>query len=160
MATHLESQRIADQLDRAINGPAWHGPSVLQAIDDLPASKATARPIREAHTIRELVDHAAAWLEIARQRVEGTAPGSITDEMDWPPAGGADDETAWRAAVARLRNAAGRLEQTIRGLDDRRLRDEMPGEAVAWSVHDLLHGVIQHSLYHAGQIVLLKKGAS
>ena len=27
------------------------------------------------------------------------------------------------------------------------------------SVYDLLHGIIQHDLYHAGQIAVLKKGA-
>jgi len=159
MATHVQTQRIADQLNRAVNGPAWHGPAILQAIGDVSAAQAVGLPIRGAHSIRDLVAHAAAWLEIVRQRVEGTAPASITDDMDWPPAGDANSEAAWKAAVERLRDAAGRLEQTVRGLEDGRLREELRAGDDTWSVHDSLHGVIQHVLYHAGQIALLKKAA-
>ncbi len=28
------------------------------------------------------------------------------------------------------------------------------------TVYQMLHGVVQHGLYHAGQIVMLKKGAA
>jgi len=52
-----EIARIVDQLDRAWQGPAWHGPEVLLALAGVTASQAAARPIRAAHSIWELVHH-------------------------------------------------------------------------------------------------------
>ena len=141
-----ESRRIATQLDRAVNGPAWHGPSVREALRGVSAAQAAARPIRRAHTIWEIVLHATAWLDIVRQRVEGTPP-RVTPAMNWPksrrPRAG-----EWRRAVAALRRTAARLGRTIRSLDDGRLGRH----------YRALHGVVQHSIYHAGQIAVLKKG--
>jgi hypothetical protein len=153
----IEVQRIADQLDRAVGGPAWHGPSMLEALKGVTSTQAAARPLPGAHSIQELVAHATAWLEIVRQRVQGTAPDRISAAMDWPAVapGGGD----WDAAVARLRSAGGDLAGTIRSLDDGRLPEDLPGEDDTWSVYVTLHGVIQHLLYHAGQIAVLKKGA-
>jgi hypothetical protein len=40
-------------------------------------------------------------------------------------------------------------------LDDSRLAEKAAGKD--HSVYTMLHGVIQHDLYHAGQIAILKK---
>jgi DinB family protein len=173
----LEMQRIADQVDRAVNGPAWHGPSILELLKGVTATQATAKPIRDAHSIWELVTHTAAWLEIGRLRLEGKAPLRITESMNWPPVPPSLFELrraskpkasrphvaasqAWKADVSRLRRAAKDLRTTIAAQDDRRLDEELPGVDDTWSAYITLHGVLQHVLYHAGQIAILKKGTS
>lgn len=158
----LEIRRIKDQLDRAVNGPAWHGPSILQALEGVSAAQAAARPIPGAHSIWELVEHTTAWLDIVRQRVDGTAPSRIPESMNWPPLNGSgatetETEIEWKRAVSRLKKAAGQLGRRIASADDSRLRDELRGVDDTWSAYVSLHGVIQHVLYHAGQIALLKK---
>jgi uncharacterized damage-inducible protein DinB len=152
-----ETARIADQIHRAVHGPAWHGASLLEAVHGVTAAQAHSRPVPGAHSIRELVVHATAWLDIARQRVEGTAPGRITAAMDWPPL--ARGPEAWRRDVAGLRRTAASLVATVRRIDDARLEDELPGTADTWTAYVTLLGVVQHVAYHAGQIALLKKGA-
>jgi len=67
---------------------------------------------------------------------------------------------AWKADVSRLRRAAKDLRTTIAAQDDRRLDEELPGVDDTWSAYITLHGVLQHVLYHAGQIAILKKGTS
>ena len=52
-------------------------------------------------------------------------------------------------------NAHRALQETILQLEDSRLKDRVPGQP--YSVYFLLHGVVQHDLYHAGQIAILKK---
>jgi hypothetical protein len=42
MAT-LERRRIADQLDRAVNGPAWHGPAILKLVKGVSAKDAASK---------------------------------------------------------------------------------------------------------------------
>ena len=144
--------RIASQLERAVFGAAWHGPALLEVLDDVSIDDAAARPLSGAHSIHELAAHAAAWLEIVRQRVEGHPP-DVTEDMNWPPL-----EGNWTRVQRRVGDAARPLAATIRALDDSRLDDSVGGEERAWSVYETLQGAIEHSLYHAGQIAVLKKG--
>jgi uncharacterized damage-inducible protein DinB len=150
-----EVNRIEDQLKRAFEGGAWHGPSVLEALDGVTAARAAAKPIPAAHSIWEIVHHVAAWEDAVRRRVMGE-PVELSDEEDWPPVRETDD-AAWTAALERLRAGHQALRRTVSKLSDVRLKEEVAG--MDYTHYHLVHGVIQHDLYHAGQISLLKKGA-
>jgi uncharacterized damage-inducible protein DinB len=49
-----------------------------------------------------------------------------------------------------------RLRKTAAGIEDKQL-NSFPGGKYS-TRYVLLHGIIQHDLYHAGQIAVLKKG--
>ncbi len=153
-----ECRRIADQLDRALAGAAWHGPSIMESLAGVTAEAARARPVPAAHSIWEIVDHTAAWLSIIEGRLAGTAPLDITADMDWPPTGRFDAD--WQASVDRLARASASLRDAVLAFDDAELGRDLPGVDDTWSAYHSLHGVVQHVLYHAGQIALLKKGAA
>jgi len=150
-----EIERILDQLKRAFEGNAWHGPSVREALAGVTASQAHARPLANAHSIWELVQHIAVWEEVGRRRLEGDrAQIEISSPADWPPA---DDtsEAAWEQAQAALSRGHEALREAITRVDESRL-DEPILEGLS-TAYVTLHGVIQHDLYHAGQIAMLKK---
>jgi uncharacterized damage-inducible protein DinB len=149
-----EAHRVEDQLKRAFEGDAWHGPAVLEVLQGVTAARATAKPVPGAHSIWEIVLHIAVWEDVARRRLSGEPVGSVPPAQDWPPANGSD-EAAWSAALAALRSGHQALRRTIAKLSDARLQEKVPdGE---YTNYLLAHGVIQHDLYHAGQIALLKK---
>jgi len=52
-----ELQRLEEQLERALEGEAWHGPSLLEVLEGVSAHQAAAHPIAGAHSIWELVLH-------------------------------------------------------------------------------------------------------
>jgi uncharacterized damage-inducible protein DinB len=149
-----EARRIKDQLKRAFEGEAWHGPSVCEVLDSVNAEQAAAHPLSGAHSIWELALHICAWERIARRRIEEWVPIEVTSEEDWPPV---DDtsEHAWKNVLNRLKLNHATLEELVGRLDDDRLKEQVPG--TPYNVYFLLHGVIQHDLYHAGQIAMLKK---
>ena len=150
-----EIERSLDQLKRAYEGGAWHGPSVREALDGITAEQAAARPLPGAHTIWELAHHIAVWKDAGRRRLEGDrAQINISSPEDWPLA---DDtcEAAWEQAKASLDRGHQALTEAIARLNESRL-DEPILEGMS-TVYVTLHGVIQHDLYHAGQIALLKK---
>src|SRR6202050_3776043 len=66
-----ESALIADQLRRAFEGDAWHGPGLLELLGEVDAATAAARPLPDVHSIWELVMHVAAWDEAAFRRMGG-----------------------------------------------------------------------------------------
>jgi hypothetical protein len=63
-----EIQRIEDQLRRAFEGHAWHGPAVRELLADVTAAKAAGRPLPSAHSIWEIVLHMATWERVVRRR--------------------------------------------------------------------------------------------
>jgi uncharacterized damage-inducible protein DinB len=147
-----ESKRIADQFHRAYAGGAWHGPALRQLLRGVSAKQAAARPLRGAHTIWELVLHITAWKKAVRRRLMGTAL-QLSPRQNWPPAGQTD--AVWRQTLKEMEQAQRALEQAVSRLPESRLKQIVPGKKS--SVYFMLHGLVQHDLYHAGQIALLKK---
>jgi uncharacterized damage-inducible protein DinB len=148
-----EIQRIDEQLRRAFEGQAWHGPSLRELLADVTAEQATAKPVPGAHSMWEIVQHIAAWHEGVRRRLEGERVELSADE-DWPPVA-STPEAAWQEALAVLERTHTELRRTMSRLTDARLQELVIGTDD--SVEVMLHGLIQHDLYHAGQIALLKK---
>jgi len=150
-----EIDRILDQLKRAFEGGAWHGPSVKEVLHGVTATQAHARPLGNAHSIWELVQHIAVWEDVGRRRLEGDpAEVPISSPEDWPPAEDAS-EAAWDQARAALERGHQSLVEAISRVPESRLEEPiLEGKS---TVYVTLHGVIQHDLYHAGQIAMLKK---
>src|SRR5258706_13109091 len=97
-----EIERILDQLKRAFEGNAWHGPSVCEALKDVTPIQAHARPLANAHSIWELVQHIADWEDVGRCRLEGDRGQiEISSPTDWPPPADAR-ETTWQKSKAPL----------------------------------------------------------
>jgi len=154
-----EAARLADQLERAHRGGAWHGPSFAEAVNGLDAASAATRPVPEAHSAWEIVAHVSSWLEVCRQRIEGEESIEMTPARDWPSVGaGADTgegKAAWRAELATLEKRFARLHAAVANLDDAHLDAPVAGSDP--TVRGLLNGILQHHAYHGGQIVLLRK---
>lgn len=151
--TMREIERITDQLERAFEGKAWHGPSVLEIIEGITSRQASARPFNGLHNIWEIVLHIAAWEGAVLRRLNGDRAQLPTEE-DWPLVAATSDE-AWEQTRQALKQGHDDLRSAIADLDESRL-DEPIIEGLA-SVYVTLHGIVQHDLYHAGQIAILKK---
>lgn len=149
-----EVERIADQLRRAYEGEAWHGPSLKEALEGVTAARAAAHSLDGAHSIWEIVRHIVAGEEIVRRRLKGDLARPTTEEDWWPPVTDTSEE-AWAALIEALDTANRELRSAISRLEDSRL--ELPIIEGMSTLYITLHGLIQHDLYHAGQIVLLKK---
>ncbi len=155
-ADRSEAARIADQLRRAFDGEAWHGDSLFEILEGVTAAQAGTRPIARVHTIWELVLHIAAWDGAVLRRLGGAAV-ELSDAENFPAVTDAS-EAAWRRALAEVRRVHEKLLAAVSVFPDSRLDDVVPGkEGAHYTFYYMLHGVVQHELYHAGQIALLKK---
>jgi uncharacterized damage-inducible protein DinB len=155
-----ETARLADQIRRAFDGDAWHGDSVLELLNGVNARTAEAHPIKNAHSIWELVLHIAAWDGAVLTRIGGTAI-QLVDEQNFPPVKDTS-EAAWGKAIVHAKQTHNELVQAVAAFPDSRLQEQVPGKSQSYyNFFYLFSGIVQHELYHAGQIALLKKaGAS
>lgn len=155
-----EIKKILDQLQRSYNGEAWYGPSLMETLSGVDAEKAAAKPLSATHSIWEIVLHLTAWEGAVQTRLAEKYV-ALPAEGDWPEAADGSEE-GWKNALAKLDQVHNRLCETAGRLSDDQLRERIGDEinretGGGVSVYATLHGVIQHNIYHAGQIALLKK---
>src|SRR5215471_4895893 len=151
-----ESSRLADQIRRAFEGEAWHGDSVIEILADVRAATAAGRPIQNAHTIWELVLHVTAWDDAVGRRGAG-AVVNLSDSENFPAVQDTG-EAAWRNAIDELKKTHERLVKLVREFPDARLGQQVQGKSQPYyTFFYMFSGIVQHELYHAGQLVMLKK---
>ncbi len=152
MASELD--RIDQQLRLSFEGGAWHGPAVLEALDGVEAEAACAHPIAAAHSVWELTLHLGGTYGLVLRRLQGDGR-QLRPEEDWPVIVSATADR-WRETVRALHGLNEELRRAVRGFSAHRLEAPLVPEA-PYTAYTQFIGVTQHNLYHAGQIVLLKR---
>jgi len=155
-----EADRLIDQFKRAHDGDPWHGSPVKAILKGVTAEQAARTPANGAHSIWALVLHMTGWRNEVAQRAKGKPAGEPA-AGDYPEVG--DPTPArWKAALAALDASHANLVEVVRGMSDEHLlkptndpRSRPLGTGVSY--YELLHGIVQHDAYHAGQIAILKK---
>jgi uncharacterized damage-inducible protein DinB len=156
-----EISRIVDQLEREHSGDPWHGSPLSVILEGISHEQAAAARLAGAHSIWELVLHITGWKNEVRHRLSG-APAREPEHGDWPPVGSPTAER-WIEAREKLELSHRLLVSAVKDFPEPKLfipsndaRDRERGVGVSY--YELLHGIVQHDVYHAGQIAILKKG--
>src|SRR5580765_5842864 len=148
-----ERKRVLDLVDRAYKAKAWHGPALLETLAGVTPALASKHPVRGAHSIWELVEHVASWNEFVALRLMGTPP-VITQERNFPKVP-KPTPAAWKASLRRLARSQAQFRRAVAAFPVARLGRRRPKTDQTWNV--LINGQIQHALYHAGQIAVLRR---
>jgi len=149
-----EFERIDEQLRLSFEGRAWHGPAVLEALEGMAAEDAFFHPITAAHSVWELVLHLGGTYGLVLRRLQGDGR-QLTPEEDWPEVVSTSAES-WREAVLTLHGLNEELRRAVRAFPTERLDAPLVSEA-PYTAYTQFIGVTQHNLYHAGQIVHLRR---
>lgn len=147
--------RILDGLRRTWDGEPWYGASLRALLADVGADLAQARPVAGAHSIWEIVRHLAWWMMAVRRRLGGE-PVTAAEGEDWPRVG-SHEPSAWLATLDVLEQAHGAIVAHVAAMPADALTDLVPGQRITHAA--MLHGLVQHTVYHAGQIALIKRAA-
>jgi len=147
--------RILDGLRRTWDGDPWYGPSLRAVLADVDADLAASRPVLGAHSIWELVRHLSWWTMAVRRRLGGE-PVTAAEGEDWP-AVTSTTPSAWLATLDVLEQAHRAVVAHVAAMPADALAELVPGQRVTKAA--TLHGLVQHNVYHAGQIALLKRAA-
>jgi uncharacterized damage-inducible protein DinB len=159
MAAAAAQDDIAERIMKALTGPVWHGPSLLELLGDMTASEAAARPAAGMHTIGELVLHIQFWCDDSRRRLpaDGKGAGVLPEPgsgEDWPAFARVDDH-GWQRVVEGLADSHRALGGAVKLVSPDLLPAGVPGRKVTYE--DMLRGVVEHAAYHGGQIAILRR---
>ena len=151
-----EINRLTEMFRAAAHGKTWHGQSVLQTLENITTEEAAAHPIPESHSIWDYLLHIINWRNYALRNLLDDEPYivDLNSEKDWTTITDFSP-IAWEAALELYNKSTDELSAAIKRIDDSKLEEIVSGHK--FTFYTLLHGVIQHDVYHSGQIVLLKK---
>lgn len=153
---NTEIQRIGHLLKVSYAGETWHGPSLKAQLKDVNADLAARKMSTNIHSIWELVLHIIAWRRFCIEKLRGNDSYElpIGGKIDWPEVTEVSKE-AWETALENLENNQQELLSLLKAKTDDILEKEVAGKS--YTFYYLIHGIIQHDIYHGGQIALLKK---
>ncbi len=143
-----QTQRIADSYRAVTLKGAWYGPTLAELLAQISPELATTPPIPGAHSISALLQHLLLWNERIRNTSDSHPLPRWQAEQEW-----AEPPIPWNELVARWNQSRDQLEERIRNFPVEDLPKQVPGRTYPYE--KLLHGIVQHAIYHSGQIAMI-----
>jgi uncharacterized damage-inducible protein DinB len=149
----IESQLLTNQIKTTYKGDSWHGPNLMKTLESIDYKQAQKKPLEERHSIWELVDHMAVWINTPIQVLQSGEYPEVPEDVNWKPMG--DSEEEWQNSINNLEKAVNSLIDALRDVPDEKFDETINGQE--HNYRSMLYGVLHHNLYHMGQISILKK---
>jgi uncharacterized damage-inducible protein DinB len=147
---------VSEKVEDVLNGSPWYGNAVMKGLRQVRDNLVTEQ-IGGAHSMAEILLHMVAWTEEAVDRLRGEKPKEPR-RGDWPN----PSERSWQSLIRMFEDANEELQATIRQVpEDKWFKkaEEIKDSELATGVNffELIEGLLQHHIYHAGQIAILNK---
>jgi hypothetical protein len=148
-----EKQRLLNLIDRAWRAEAWHGPALLEVLDGVTPAMAAKRVVKGRTP-------SGSWWTMSRPGTRWWRCGSRARARRCHPSGTSPHAATHARCVEGVARPAcaqpGEVQESGRGVPRGEAGPARAGTTSTWYV--LIHGEVQHQLYHAGQMALLKRG--
>ena len=147
------SQQIAKHFREVHFGGNWTSVNLKALLSDISWQEATTK-IADTNTIATLVFHINYYVHHVLGVFNGVPlTASDTFSFDLPPI---SDEAAWQQLISKSLEEAELFAQQVEILPEAKLTDDFT-DAKYGNYYRNIHGIIEHTHYHLGQIALLKK---
>ncbi|MBI5372745.1 MAG: DinB family protein [Sphingobacteriales bacterium] len=150
-----EITALAGRMENLLYGEPWFGRPVFPLLEETDESKVFLKPGDTEHSLCELLWHMITWAEFTLKRVEKETETdqAAFEKRDWRPID--PGFHTWKKGVAELKSLHTQLVSRLREKEDSFL-----DEKVDYRTYDfrfLLNGLMEHNIYHLGQIAYLQK---
>jgi len=150
-----EIELVISQLREVYEGDPWYGKAVTKLLKEV-NEKVVFQKLNGQHSILELVWHMITWREFTIDRLRHSPQMQLEyfNKNDWRKLDH-NDVTLWPQGLERLQETQNELIESLKHLDDSILDKQVPDRS--FNFRKLLYGVVQHDIYHLGQIAYLNK---
>ena len=150
-----ETQYIIKSFEGTLSGQPWFGRALYEILSEVDEAKANTKPNGTEHSMIELLWHMNTWAEF----VLGSLENRSVDQMkeieanDWREI---DPKThTWKKGIAQLKSTHKKITDLLDQKEDSFLSDIVPIRK--FNFRFMLNGLVQHNIYHLGQIAYVKK---
>lgn len=147
------SKQIAKHFRDVFFGGNWTSVNLKETLDDINWRQATTQ-VHSLNTIAKLTFHISYYISAVLKVLQGgTLDAHDKFSFDLPPVTSEDD---WQKLVSKTFSEAEQFADLIENLPENKLHEFFTDEKYG-TYYRNLHGIIEHTHYHLGQIAILKK---
>ena len=147
---------IAKSFEDTLGKQPWFGRAVYEILGEVDESKANTKPNGTEHSMIDLLWHMNTWAEFTLGGLENRTVEQMKtiEANDWRTI---DPKThSWKKGIEQLKATHDKIIELLKQKeDDNFLCDIVPLRK--YNFRFLLNGLIQHNIYHLGQVAYLKK---
>jgi uncharacterized damage-inducible protein DinB len=147
------TELIAQHITEVHEGGNWTEVNIKDTLADVGYKEATTITRASYNTIASLVHHLSFYNEVVRQRLSGNDP--VISESNGFDMAAIKNEDDWIKLRERNIQSAQQLASMVREFPEEKILELTVTGRVTY--YKTLHGIAEHTHYHLGQIVLLKK---
>lgn len=147
--TQVLIKNLIRQLREIQDGSRWFDQCFKEKTGKLSAEEAFTRPTPEIHSVAEHLSHIIEWRKECLLRFTGQRTELMNSEDDWKD-NAMLKQIGWENLQNRFYESTVTMIKAIENEDDRFL--ETMFADTDYNFHYLVEGIIQHDLYHLGQI--------
>ena len=151
-----ETLYIIKSFESTLSGQPWFGRAVYEILGEVDESKANTKPNGTEHSMTDLIWHMNTWAEFTLGALENRSGEEMNkiEANDWR----AIDPKfhTWKKGIEQLKTTHNKIvELLMQKEDDTFLKDIVTNRQ--YNFRFLLNGLVQHNIYHLGQIAYVKK---
>lgn len=150
-----ELQSIIRNLENTLDGTPWYGRPVYAILREIDPGIAYQKPSADSHSLAELLYHMLTWAEFTLKRLERDHSQDLAafEKLDWRPIDPAFHN--WDEGLAALIATHQQIIALLHTKDEFFLSETV--DYRQYNFRFLLNGLIQHNIYHLGQIAYAVK---
>lgn len=148
-----EVQSIISNLERVLTGQPWYGEAVMPMLRKIHPAVVYINP-KNSHAAIEILYHMITWAEFTLSRLQNKQDYDLkkAEEMDWRMI---DPKIhTWEKGLNEFEQIHKQIVAELQTKDDAFLKEMV--DYREYNFRFMLNGLIQHNIYHLGQIAYLK----
>ena len=151
-----QTQALIKSFEDTLSGQPWFGRAVYEILGEADESKVYTKPNGTEHSMIDLLWHMNTWAEFVLGSLEKRSAEDMKaiEANDWREI---DPKThTWKKGLDQLKATHNRILEILKQkTDDSFLADIVPLRK--FNFRYMLNGLIQHNIYHLGQVAYVKK---
>jgi uncharacterized damage-inducible protein DinB len=152
-----EINLIINKYNKVYMGSPWYGNSLMSILNKVDPGKVFVKPSgKKTNSIAEITAHIIGWREFLLSRLSEKHEFHLTQKetFSWKRIDN-NEKTVWKNLLKRMEVIQNEIIKILDNSDDEilslRVRDRK------FKMKYLLDGVLQHDIYHIGQVAALNK---
>lgn len=148
-------QAIIRSLEEVMFGEPWYGRNFFEITRAIDPAIVSHHPGGNGHTLLELVYHCLTWTDFTLHRVlkDEEMDLQATERLDWREI--QNDLHSWASGLDQLQSSTKTLIAALHKKSDALLEETV--DYRSYNFDYLLNGLVQHNIYHLGQIAAQAK---
>jgi len=148
-------EAIIKRLETVNSAEPWFGRAVYSLLEEVNSRKVYIKPNNSEHSLIEILYHMITWADFTLKRIEKNKIKDLTtaEELDWRRI---DPKVhTWKKGITEFKAIHKKITELLKKKDDDFLNEIVDYRKYNFSF--LINGMIEHNIYHAGQIAYLNK---